>query len=213
MFRLLIKPALLLAVAIAIASCNKDDENPQNGDPTAFYVEFTADGTTIRYENGVDDYGNGPGISTYEDSIGRLHSEFTTFIKSALDSDYLKNNFTIQMVKFFSDTLMPPYSASFAMFDVGTYGYGSYTLDSSTAGIDGVVISYIDSDSTFWSSDVRNGSQESWANFEITSHKASGETQFGGKTQGTFNCRVFNANGEHLDLMNGSFYARTIYPQ
>lgn len=198
-------------IAIAVIGCKEDDDHIVVDE--RFYVQFELGDSTILFENGIDDYGNGPGIRTYEDSIGRLYSQYTTFVRSALVPDFMRKSLTIQSVKFLTDTVLPPYSTSYDLFSEGSYDFGSYSLDSSTAGVDGMVIYYIDSDSTIWTSDLRQGSQESWADFAITSHLASGENQFGAKTKGTFNCRVYNQVGDHLDLRNGSFHARTIYPQ
>ena len=196
---------------IALSSCKK--EELQQGENNLFFVEFQIGNDTVYYEDGEENYGNGPGIRTYEDSLGRLHSEYTVFKRSALTPNHTRNILGIQMVKFLTDTLFPSYNVSFSLFDEGTYGYGSYNLDSTTAGIDGTVFFYVDNDSVTWSSDVQYGMQESWADFEITSHEAVDESLFGAKTKGTFNCRVFNGSGEYLDLRHGKFHARTIYPQ
>jgi hypothetical protein len=99
------------------------------------------------------------------------------------------------------------------LFDVGAYEYGSWSEDSTATGVDGVVITYTDENEKIWSSDRLYGEQEPWADFEIASHKASGDEQFGAKTKGTFNCRVFDGMGGFKDLRNGSFHARTIYPE
>jgi hypothetical protein len=204
--------AIYFALFVTIlCSCKK--EELQKGEDNLFYVEFQIGNDTIYYEDGEENYGNGPGIRTYEDSLGRLHSQYTVFQRSAQTPDYTRNVLGIQVVKFLTDTLFPSYNVSYSLFDEGTYGYGSYNLDSTTAGIDGAIFLYVDNDSVTWSSDVQYGTQESWANFEITSHKAVDEMQFGAKTKGTFNCRVFNDSGGHLDLRNGRFHARTIYPQ
>lgn len=192
------------------ASCNTKDEIPI-GEDNLFFVEFTIGSDTIRYQDGTDNYGNGPGISTYEDSVGRLHSEFSTFIKSALDPTYENNIFTVQMVRFLVDTAYPTPNVAFSFFDVGSYGYGAYDLDSSRAGIDGAVITYTDENGKIWTSDQQAGQQEIWNSFIITEHKVVSDDQFGAKTKGTFNCRVFDGLGSSLDLRNGRFHARTIF--
>ena len=204
--------AVFLALSVILfVACKKEPLQP--GEDNLFFVEFQIGNDTIYYEDGEENYGNGPGIRTYEDSIGRLHSQFTTFQRSPLTPGYYKNTVSIQMVKFLTDTVFPPYNVSFSLFNEGVYGYGSYTLDSTTAGIDGAVVYYVDNDSVTWSSGVQYGDQENWADFEITSHNAVDEILFGAKTKGTFNCRVFNGSGGYLDLRNGRFHARTIYPQ
>lgn len=199
--------AFIASVAFA---CNTPDETPDPPD-NRFYIEFTADGAEVLYEDGVNNYGNGPGIDSYPDSAGRLHSQFTTFIRSALDPNYDNDILTIQMVRYWPDTSWVSYNTSFLMFDEGMYEYGSWNEDSTYFGIDGAVITYTDGNGKNWSSDQLYGNQESWANFEISNHIAATETQFGAKTKGTFNCRVFDGLGESVDLRNGSFHARTIF--
>ena len=202
---------VFIFILVLVVSCKKDDL--PKGEDNLFFVEFLKNGDAIRFEDGVDGYGNGPGIRTYEDSIGRLHNEFTRFITNPLDSAYGRNTLTIQMVRFLIDTLLPSEEVSFSFFDEAAYDYGSYTLDSSTGGINGVMIEYVDNDSVLWTTDRKIGLQESWSDFEITSHNAVEEELFGGKTKGNFNCRVFDGLGSHLDFTNGTFHARTIYQQ
>ncbi|TNF27557.1 MAG: hypothetical protein EP314_04710 [Bacteroidetes bacterium] len=203
----------VLFIALIAVACNtsKNDIIPEP--EAAYFVQFSIADDTIRFEDGIGNYGNGVGIATYEDSIGRLHSEYTTYIRSALHPEYEKNILAIQMVKFYTDTSWPSYAERFGQFNVGSYDYGSYNEDSTTAGIDGVVILYTDSSGNPWSSDLLYGQQQQWSTFQISSHQPSGNEQFGAKTEGTFNCRVFDGNGNHLDLTNGTFKARTIYPE
>lgn len=202
-----------LAVAAVAYSCNtsKNDIIPEP--EAAYFVQFSIGEDTIRFEDGIENYGNGVGIATYEDSIGRLHSEYTTFIRSALHPEYEKNILAVQMVKFYTDTSWPSYPERYGQFNVGDYDFGSYNEDSTTAGIDGVVILYTDEEGKPWSSDKLYGPQETWSSFQITSHQPSENEQFGAKTEGQFSCRVFDGSGNHLDLMNSTFKARTIYPE
>ena len=197
---------------LAFASCNTKTENPDPEDNFIF-VSFEIDGTETLYRDGVNNYGNGPGISSYSDSAGRLHSQFTTYIRSALDPDYENSILTVQMVRFFSDSSFVSYGTSFLMFDEGSYDYGSWNEDSTYFGIDGAVITYTDETGKVWSSDRLFGTQESWADFEITEHRAAYEEQFGAKSKGAFNVRVFDGMGGSLDLRNGNFHARTIFKQ
>ena len=203
------RPVYLILLSLSLFSCKKG-ELP-NGEDNLFFAQFDKNEALIRFEDGVAGYGNGPGISTYEDSVGRLHSEFSLFITNPLDSNYGLNTLKIQMVKFLADTLYPSYEVSLAMFDQGAYNYGLYTLDSTRGGIDGIIIQYVDADSVLWTTDKRMGEQESWANFEVSSNNPVEEDLFGAKTKGSFNCRVFDGESNYLDLTNGTFHARTVY--
>ncbi len=201
----------VFALALFVGSCNTD-EDPIPPQDTNFYVAFDVDGTQIRFENGVNDYGNGPGRISYLDGVGPLNSQFTLFPTSMEDPDYGRNIFKIQRAEVKEGSITPTYAETYQLFETGTYSYGSILEDSISGGINGVIIEYVDADSTVWTSDAKIDIQESWADFEITSHEDSGSELFGAKTAGTFNCRVFN-NGNHLDLTNGVFRARTIFKE
>ena len=200
-----------LTLALLLGSCNQEDD-PIIPEDTDFYVSFEIDGTEIRFENGVDDYGNGPGRVSYLDGVGPLNSQFTLYSTSLEDPNFGKNTFKIQMVEVKPDSISPTYQETYQLFAEGNYDYGSTIEDSVTGGINGVVIEYVDADSTVWTSDAKIDMQENWADFEINSHEDSVSDLFGGKTSGTFSCRVFN-NENHLDLTNGIFRARTVFKE
>jgi hypothetical protein len=201
--------SVIIGLAIAVSSCKKEDDPVEVPDP--FAVSFEVNGVEYVYEDGENNYGNGPGIDTYLDSAGTLHSQFTTFIRSSFDPDYENDILTIQIVKFFNDTLPVSYGTSFSMFDEGIYNYGSWNSDTSYLGIDGAVITYTDGVGKTWSSDQLYGSQANWADFEVSKHAAVDHPLFGAETVGTFECLVFDGLGDQLEIRNGSFKARTIY--
>lgn len=203
--------AALLGAVLFACNTSKHDIIPEP--ELAYYTQFMIGEDTIRFEDGVGGYGNGVGIATYSDTFGRLHSEYSTFIRSALNPNYDKNILAIQSVKFYTDTVWPSFAERYGQFNVGSYDYGSYTEDSSTAGINGVVILYTDEDGKPWSSDLLYGQQTTSSNFQVSMHEPSEDEQFGAKTEGTFNCRVFDGMGNQLDITNGEFKARTIYPE
>jgi hypothetical protein len=200
-----------LMFAVLIAGCNQDDE-PIIPEDTDFYVSFLVDGVQTRFENGVNDYGNGPGRVSYLDGVGPLNSQFTFFSTSSENPSFGRNTFKIQMVEVKSDSITPTYQETYQLFSEGIYDFGATIEDSITGGTNGVVIEFVDADSVVWTTDSKLNPQEGWANFEITSHEESGSDLFGAKTTGTFNCRVFNG-GNHLDLMNGTFRARTVFKE
>lgn len=200
----------LVFFGMIITSCEDDDPTD---DPAAnpIFVEFVIDGDTIRYEDDVDGYGNGPGVDSFQDSLGRLHSQFTTFGRAPGDSTTANSFLTIQMVKLFAENLdTPAYDVEFALFNAGAYEFGSFNRDSTPLGVNGVVIAYTDADGEEWSSDVKFGTQPSGSFFTISEHTAVDATAYGAKTRGTFRCTVFDGQGGSLELNDGSFYARTV---
>ena len=202
----------VLVVAIlsaTISSCKKDKDTFTPPEP--FFVSFEIDGAEIRYEDGENNYGNGPGINWYPDSLGILYSQLTTFIRSSFDPNYVNDILTIQMAEYVFDSVPPTYNESIQLFAEGTYAYGGWSDVATNLGVDGAILTYTDSNGRIWTSDSRGGDQENWASFEITDHATVEQQQYGARTKGTFECRVYDGTGNHLDLRNGSFYARTIF--
>lgn len=199
---------ILFSLLFILVSCK--EETPELEDNT-YYVEFALDGTTIRYENGVNGYGNGPGRISYADNVGPLNSQFTLFSTDTSDVNFGKNILKIQMIELKVDSIVPTYTETFVLFNEGTYAFGSAIEDSITGGTNGALIEYIDVDSTVWTSDVEIDAQPSNSRFEITSHKAVDNPLFGGATRGNFNCRLHDSEGNSVEITNGSFHARTIF--
>lgn len=200
----------LLSLIILLASCK--EEKPQVED-NRYFVEFTVDGAETRFENGVDGYGNGPGRVSYADNVGPLNSQFTLFSTDTSDNNFGRNTLKIQMIELKTDSIVPTYTETFVLFNKGSYNFGSSIEDSLSGGINGALIEYVDSDSTVWTSDSKVGQQASNASFVITAHKAVDNNLFGGQTRGTFDCKVFDENGNEMSITNGSFHARTIFKE
>ena len=201
-------------LVFGIVSCNtdaKDDDIFIAPDP--FFVSFEIDTAETVFEDGEDFYGNAVGINWYPDTIGILYSQSTSFLRAPVISNYEDDVLKIETVKYYFDSVPPVYNEAFQLFSEGTYNYGGWSDVATNLGVDGIIITYTDSDGRVWTSDKRAGEQESWATFEITEHNAVENEQFGAETRGTFNCRVYDGVGGELDLRNGSFYARTMYQQ
>lgn len=211
LFRLL--PVLFLSSHLFIACENEDDDDDDINVDDSIFVEFVIGNDTIRYQDAVDGYGNGPGFDSYSDQHGTLHKVFTTFGRNYTAGDTARSVLSIQVVKFLDDTLPPSFSTEFQFFAPGNLGFGSYNTDSTNVGVDGAVIAYTDEDGKDWSSDLLFGSQPSNSSFAISSHTAVDEPLYGARTRGTFHCTVFDGQGGSLELRAGSFHARTIFKQ
>lgn len=196
-------------LSATISSCKKGGNTFTPPEP--FYVSFEIDSMETRYEDSENNYGNGPGINWYPDSVGILYSQSTSFLRAPIITNYENDVLTIEMVKYYFDSVPPAYNEAFQLYLEGNYGYGGWSDVATNMGVDGAIITYTDSNGRIWTSDSRAGTQEAWATYQITEHTAVEEIQFGAKTKGRFDCRVYDGTGNHLDLRNGSFYARTIY--
>lgn len=201
-------------LVFGIISCNTNDKNDDTFiTPEPFLVSFEIDTIETIYEDGEDFYGNAIGINWYPDSMGILYSQSTSFLRAPVVPNYEDDVLTIEMVKYYSDSVPPTYNEAFQLFSDGTYNYGGWSDVFTNLGVDGVIVTYTDSDGRVWTSDKRAGEQESWATFEISEHTAVENEPYGAETRGTFNCRVYDGVGGQLDLTNGRFYARTMYQQ
>jgi len=207
---------LLFASSLLFTACEKDDDDDDDDDITvdnSIFAEFVIGTDTIRYQDGVDGYGNGPGFNSYYDSHGTLHGQFTTFGRNYDEGDTARSVLSIQVVKFLEDTLPPSFSTEFLFFAPGSLGFGSYNTDSTNVGVSGAVIAYTDENGKDWSSDLLFGTQPSSSSFAISSHTAVDEPLYGARTRGTFHCTVFDGQGGSLELKGGAFHARTIFKQ
>lgn len=197
---------------ISISSCKKDDPNDPTPD-VPFHIQFEVNGSNVRYENGVEGYGGGPGKklewTTNPDSTccTWAASEFTLFSKPTSDPDYLNNSIIIEIVEFFIDS--PSFNDRFNVWSIGQKEYGMWSDDSISGSTAGAVFTYTDDTGKVWSSGLLYGSQDS-STFEITAHKAVADELYNAISQGTFNCKFHDGSGNTLTITNGEFKARTI---
>lgn len=206
--------SILFLAVVSISSCKKDDPNDPNPE-IPFFIQFDVNGSTVRYEDGIDGYGGGPGRkldwSTNPDSTccTWAASEYTLFSKPTSDPDYLNNSIIIEIVEFFNDS--PSFNERFNVWSIGQKEYGMWSDDSISGSAAGAVFTYTDETGKVWSSGQLyvGGSQDSSA-FEVTAHKAVSDELHNAISQGTFNCKFGDGSGNSLTITNGEFKARTI---
>jgi hypothetical protein len=213
---------------ISISSCKKDDPN----DPTPdipFYIQFDVNGSTVRYENGIDKYGCGAGTKhEWTEDLdtmvnGNLDttcctwalSEYTLFSKPTGNPDSLNNSIIVEMVELFNiiDPDSPSFNERFNMWAIGAKEYGIWSEDEDIGSVPGssagVVFTYTDDTGTVWYSSLLYGVQDNSA-FEVTAHKAVSDELYNAISQGSFNCKLHDESGNSLTITNGQFKARTI---
>ena len=225
---------ILIMSVISISSCKKDDPN----DPTPdipFYIQFDVNGSTVRYENGIDDYGCGAGIKhEWTNDLNTTCcawalSEYTLFSKPTGNPDSLNNSIIVEMVELFNtiesdwplsdwplpDGLpgLPSFNERFNMWAIGAKEYGIWSEDEDLGSVPGssagVVFTYTDDTGTVWYSSLLYGVQDNSA-FEVTAHKAVSDELYNAISQGSFNCKLHDESGNSLTITNGQFKARTI---
>lgn len=204
-------PALFLGFVLSHTSCDTDDDNINIPTDNTYHVQFVVNGDTLRFEDGKDGYGNGPGKTANEDSLGWNIKEFTLFIRHPDTPNFLNNSLQIDVVNRF--VISPSYDERYALFAPGTRAFGSWPADTTQTLSNGVIITYTDDNGKVWSSDLLFGSQPTSSNFEFTEHFSVDAPLFGSKSRGTFNAILRDGLGGQIQLTNGEFLARTLNKQ
>ncbi|MFT4681097.1 MAG: hypothetical protein ACI9FU_001658 [Granulosicoccus sp.] len=205
--------SVLFFSMIAISSCEKEEPN----DPTPdipFYIQFDVNGSTVKYIDGENEYGNGPGKkldwTAHQDSscCTWAASEYTLFSKPTNEPDYLNNSIIVEMVELFNDS--PSFNERFNIWALGQKNYGMWSDDSISGSTTGASFTYTDDTGKVWSSGLLFGVQDSSSAFEVTAHKAVTDELFNAISQGTFSCKFHDGSGNSLNITNGEFKSRTI---
>jgi hypothetical protein len=158
-----------------------------------YYFKATINGAAVNYDNSSGEgytpqlayLSSGPATSLWVgQQFGIIHS-----------TDANTGGFAT-IVKYFgaADQACDDYKV---MFSEKSYAYGSLA---NTTG--GVFVSYYDAGGTFWASDLGSGNTTG-SNFTITSHQDVDGTGYDGITTATFNCTVYDGNGNSQVVTDG----------
>ena len=195
--------ALLLLMNVAFLSCKKTDNNQNNNSITSSFY-FTADinGTKVTYEDGKNGYGSGAGASSGTIPAG-CEKEQSLIIRALS----VRECAGVLILKTFSDCIVQC-SELKTMFHVGTYTYGKGSRSTSQNGIDGVVVYYVDKDGVQWFSDKGTATQTN-SSFKIVEHIDNTDGYSAKITKATFNCTLYDGNGNSKTLTNGEIRGRS----
>ena len=192
----------LLLMNVAFLSCKKADSN--NGISSSFYFTAVIDGTTVTYEDGKNGYGSGVGSSSGTVPAGCQKEQSLN-----LRAYVTKNSAGVSILKTF-DQCSVDCSLIEGMFYVGTYTYGKRSLSTNQNGIDGAAVYYVDNNGTLWSSGYGTATQTN-SNFKITEHIENTKDYFSNRiTKVTFNCKLYDGNGNSKTLTNGEIRSRSV---
>lgn len=177
------------------SSTNTTTSNNTNPTSTATYYLVFYNGTSpVKFEYGV----NGLSNAITASDVGNLHnliSMFTPFpISEKASLVYAKDY----------GTRYPTAGTIYDGINTGSYDFGSLTNT-----LPGFIINYKDENNTSWSTD--NGSRvQTGSSFNITSKYYTTSFTSGFVLEGTFNCKVYDGNGNSLTLTNGKF--KSLFP-
>lgn len=200
MKKIFTRTALLwVALAIFAASCTPIPKGGTIAQIERFYTSAIINGTKVELIENENGYVNGSGkggafIPAFAKYFER---QATTYAKNG------ENKFTIYFMKLTANN--PPSQEDIkAIFYEGNYPFGN-----SQQGYikEGVEIRYVDDKGVQWTS---LGEQPN-SYFEVTAHSKNENDSFTPYvTSGKFSCKLYNAQGESIDVTDATFKGRTV---
>ena len=199
---------VIIGGLFTVVSCKKKKKDePAPVTPTApastalninsdYQAKYTLNGASVSDVNGGSDFimsnsvdastnpiGFGPSTFAYSCSIGKASND--------VGIDILKGTITLP-----NGGSPPSDSAFYALFPVGTALF-------SAGAANGVVISYWDG-TTSWRSDLGTADQTG-SLFTIVDRKTVASSYYDVKVYATFNCKLYDGNGNVKTVTNGTF--------
>ncbi len=197
----------LLVIAAVVFSCKKKDKKTEdttnsttttttgaapvidiNSDPT---TEFKIDGTDYKYVQNSNTIENGTGASKNSGSVtvASYSSDFNDY-NTKVYLQIEKGSMT------FSGNLAA--NADYKAF----FAPASYTY--SPNALNGIAIEWWDSNNVMWSTD-KGTMDQSGSAFTIISNQELNSSYYYVKVYATFNCKLYDGNGNSKTLTNGKF--------
>jgi hypothetical protein len=202
-----------LALVLFFSDCKKKDNDPAE-DPTptptpapapidinhAPIAQYDTDNKTYTYQDGGKVAGGmGSGLEI-AGSSGTSTAEYSAYF---YNTDTEDTYFSIDKGTIYTPGTSHPDTAAFRMFFApGTVNYSSAVAP---AHINGIVIEHKDDSGVMWASD-KGSANQTGSVFTIVSSKqvfSFGDQQM--KIYATFNCKVYDDNGNSKTLTNGKF--------
>lgn len=204
-----------LALVLVFSACKKKNSDPEpepaptttgtapapidiNHNPIA---QYDTDGKTYKHQSGS-------GLSGGMGSDGSLASSSTGTSKFSYDSYYYNNSssytaFAVEKGTIYVPGIGRPDQDAFRQFFA--VGQQAYSSASSPADLNGIVIEHRDDNGVTWKSN-KGTADQTGSVFSIESSKeviSFGDQQM--KIYATFNCKVYDDNGNSKSLTNGKF--------
>jgi len=200
-------------MVFAISSCKKKKDDPAptpvNNTPTtpaapsissAPLVQFEINSTAYSYaESSNIENTMGTGGSTGTISTKDFSSGFDQISPAKAIIDFEKGTITYSGGGDVDTTVFKNY------FAPGSYSFSPVTTPTLSTPISGIVIQWWDSSNVMWSTEIGTGDQTG-SNFTIVASKQ--EWPFSDqlmKVYATFNCKLYDGNGNTKTLTNGKF--------
>ncbi|HNS13192.1 MAG TPA: hypothetical protein PKM97_11315 [Bacteroidia bacterium] len=197
---------LLVIAFLGLLSCSKNEKDTVSpspapsttinvNSPSQYSIVF--DGTTYSHIDGVQDFQESVGwsssLATFPDTSSTTFSSGLENINSNIESFYIE----LGRVYFLGNEVDTSVFKSFLQT-----GARNYSVDPAN----GVSIGFTDPSGTYWSSSLGSANQNG-SLFSITEYKALGMVlwSYQVKIKATFNCKVYDFNGNVKTVTDGVY--------
>jgi len=213
--------AWLIAAALLLNGCT--DSNPtsnnngsDNPSTAPYYIQARANGTSLIYE--LTALSNGQISESMKGHQGGnganylVRQEYSFYKVTYINGDFVKDSLAgcprIAIYKNFDDHPWEEEELDVMMTTTMAYGGGSEKRD-------GVEILWTDANGKNWCSSWGTGDQTG-STFKLTEHTKveyqSGQVKIGRyASKGTFNCTLYDKQGNSIPMTHGRFSLRTIF--
>lgn len=196
---------ICLQFTFVFTSCLKKAPEPAAGTKITakFYFTGAIGGKEVVFQDGVNGYGSGAGYSGGSDYSGYQEVQSMVITKGLNPN----NSISASLIKYFPEE--PTNDMIESMFHLGKYSFGREHDGSADSGKDGVQIIYVDSDGIVWSTDLGTEAQPN-GSFEIIEHINNTHGWSEKITKATFNCILYDEEGNSMLLTNGIIRGRSV---
>ncbi|MCX2742186.1 hypothetical protein [Pontibacter anaerobius] len=198
---------LALLCVIGISGCDKEDTEPgtESALNTDLYFEADMNGKSLFLPEGKDGYVSEAGAYYGPAKTTGCVSRQAMRLKGA----DMRKSLEVSFIKW-SETCIKSCSQVEEMFKVSSYTFGNLETTSDERVIDGVLIRYTDVDGKVWSSDFGSGDQTG-SSFRIVEHISNTKDKNSKKITTTeFSAKLYDGNGNKIDLTNGKMMSRSV---
>jgi len=203
MSKTILNYALASFMLLSLASCQKDEDVKLSYN-TSLYVEASLNGKTMLLPEGKDDYKSIAFSERSTSGTGCLEKQ-TLVLAKAGDS---KKSLGVTLHKEL-ETCTVDCATLGAMFETGSYSFAGAASGDDGVIEDGVVVFYIDINEKRWSTD-QGSADQTGSSFEIIEHEAYEDAGSEARTKATFECKLYDGQGNVMTVTDGVINSRSL---
>jgi len=198
--------SLFATLLLATVGCKKKDSNPKTPTPTPnvptpvvidinhdAVAQYSVEGAGFSYPSNGIEGGMTSSASLASSMTGTSYASYGSFF-----SDDAATYFGVEKGTIYTPGIGRPSEEAFrAFFAVGNVNYSPNNLD-------GIMIEHRAADGTMWTTD-KGTADQTGSLFKIEAVKETNDSYQNIKVYATFNCKLYDDNGNSKTLTNGKF--------